>query len=57
VLQWLSFALLVTRDAGAVRAKAVYLAIVINMHGENEVLGLWIAQTETARVLSVEYMH
>lgn len=45
------------RDAGAVRAKAVYLAIGINMQGEKEVLGLWIAQTETARVLPVEYTH
>jgi putative transposase len=45
------------RDTGAVRTKAVYLAIGINMQGEKEVLGLWIAQTETARVLSVEHMH
>lgn len=37
------------RDAGAVRAKAVYLAIGINMQGEKEVLGLWIAQTEGAK--------
>jgi putative transposase len=37
------------RDAGAVRAKAVYLAIGINMNGEKEVLGLWIAQTEGAK--------
>jgi putative transposase len=34
------------RDTGAVRVKAVYLAIGINMSGEKEVLGLWIAQTE-----------
>ena len=33
------------RDAGAVRAKAVYLAIGVNMNGEKEVIGLWIAQT------------
>jgi putative transposase len=33
-------------DAGAVRAKAVYLAIGINMQGEKEVLGLWISQTQ-----------
>ena len=33
-------------DAGAV---AVYLAIGINMNGEKEVLGLWIAQTEGAK--------
>lgn len=37
------------RDAGAVRSKAVYLAIGINMNGEKEVLGLWIAQTEGAK--------
>ena len=34
------------RDAGAVCAKAVYLSIGINMQGEKEVLGLWIAQSE-----------
>ena len=38
-----------TRDAGAVRAKAVYLALGINMTGEKELLGLWIAQTEGAK--------
>lgn len=37
------------RDAGAVRAKAVYLAIGVNMNGHKEVLGLWIAQTEGAK--------
>lgn len=37
------------RDAGAVRVKAVYLAIGINLNGEKEVLGLWIAQTEGAK--------
>jgi transposase-like protein len=31
------------RDAGAVRTKAVYLAIGVNMDGHKEVLGLWIA--------------
>jgi len=34
---------------GTVRVKAVYLAIGINLAGEKEVLGLWIAQTEGAR--------
>ena len=38
-----------TRDAGAVRAKAVYLALGISMQGEKEILGLWIAQTEGAK--------
>ncbi len=37
------------RDAGAVRTKAVYLAIGVNMDGQKEVLGLWIAQTEGAK--------
>jgi putative transposase len=37
------------RDTGAVRVKAVYLAIGINLSGEKEVLGLWIAQTEGAK--------
>lgn len=34
---------------GAVRAKAVYLAIGVTMTGEKEVLGLWLAQTEGAK--------
>lgn len=37
------------RDAGAVRNKAVYLAIGVNLAGHKEVLGLWIAQTEGAK--------
>jgi len=37
------------RDSGSVRNKAVYLAIGINLQGEKEVLGLWIAQTEGAK--------
>lgn len=37
------------RDSGTVKAKAVYLAIGINMEGQKEVLGLWIAQTEGAK--------
>jgi len=37
------------RDAGAVRTKAVYLAIGVNMDGHKEILGLWIAQTEGAK--------
>jgi putative transposase len=35
-------------NSGAVKAKAAYLAIGINMTGNKEVLGLWIAQTERA---------
>ena len=34
---------------GAVRVKAVYLAIGVPMTGEKEVLGLWLAQTEGAK--------
>lgn len=34
---------------GAVRVKAVYLAIGITMAGQKEVLGLWLAQTEGAK--------
>lgn len=37
------------RDNGSVRAKAVYLAIGINLNGEKEALGLWIAQSEGAK--------
>jgi putative transposase len=37
------------RDAGAVRVKAVYLTLGINLAGEKELLGLWIAQTEGAK--------
>ena len=37
------------RDAGAVRVKAIYLALGINLAGEKELLGLWIAQTEGAK--------
>ena len=37
------------RDSGAVRNKAVYLAIGVNLAGSKEVLGLWIAQTEGAK--------
>jgi hypothetical protein len=42
------------RDTDAVRVKAVYLAIGINMAGEKEVLGLWIAQTEGAKYRGVQ---
>jgi len=37
------------RDNGIVRTKAVYLALGINMQGEKELLGIWIAQTEGAK--------
>ncbi len=31
------------RDAGAVRVKAVYLALGVNLNGDKELLGLWVA--------------
>ena len=37
------------RDSGSVRVKAVYLVLGINLLGEKELLGLWIAQTEGAK--------
>lgn len=37
------------RDNGAVRVKAVYLALGIGLDGEKELLGIWIAQTEGAK--------
>jgi putative transposase len=37
------------RDAGTVRTKAIYLALGLNLSGEKELLGLWIAQTEGAK--------
>ena len=37
------------RDNGAVRVKAMYLAIGVNLAGIKEVLGLWMAQTEGVR--------
>ncbi|WP_207064062.1 IS256 family transposase, partial [Motiliproteus sp. SC1-56] len=37
-----------SRDSGQVQNKSVYLALGINMDGEKELLGLWMAQTEGA---------
>jgi putative transposase len=37
------------RDGGVVKTKAVYLALGLNMEGEKELLGIWIAQTEGAK--------
>ncbi|MDP2110188.1 MAG: IS256 family transposase, partial [Thiobacillus sp.] len=37
------------RDNGTVRTKAVYLALGVNLAGEKELLGIWIAQTEGAK--------
>lgn len=38
-----------SRDAGMVQNKSVYLALGVNMDGEKELLGLWMAQTEGAK--------
>jgi len=37
------------RDEGLVKNKAVYVALALNPDGEQEVLGLWIEQTEGAK--------
>lgn len=37
------------RDDGMVRNKAVYLALGIDAHGNKDVLGMWIEQTEGAK--------
>lgn len=38
-----------TRQEGPVMTKAVYLALGINLEGEKELLGLWVAQTEGSK--------
>ncbi len=38
-----------SRASGAVQNKSVYLALGINLDGEKELLGLWIAETEGAK--------
>jgi len=38
-----------SRQEGPVRNKAVYLALGINLEGEKELLGLWIAETEGSK--------
>ena len=35
--------------SGSVRNKAVYLALGVNLHGDKELLGLWIEQNEGAK--------
>lgn len=37
------------KDQGHIRNKALYIAIGVNLQGQREVLGLWIAQTEGAK--------
>ena len=38
-----------TRQEGPVATKAIYLALGINLEGEKELLGLWVAQTEGSK--------
>ena len=38
-----------SRQEGPIRNKAVYLALGINIEGEKELLGLWMAETEGAK--------
>ena len=38
-----------SRQDGTIRNKAVYVALVINMDGEKELLGTWLAETEGAK--------
>jgi putative transposase len=38
------------RDGAHVRNKAIYLVIGVNLYGIKEVLGLWVAQTEGAKL-------
>jgi putative transposase len=38
-----------SRQEGPVKNKAVYLALGINLEGEKELLGLWIAETESSK--------
>jgi putative transposase len=37
------------RDEGVVKAKAVYVAVGVNLEGQKEVLGLWVSQHEGAK--------
>ena len=37
------------RDGGHVQNKAIYVAIAVNMQGNKEVLGLWVAENEGAK--------
>ena len=37
------------RDEGHVQNKAIYVVLGVNLEGQKEVLGLWVAQTEGAK--------
>jgi transposase-like protein len=38
-----------SRESGPVRNRAVYLALAVNLQGEKELLGLWLAESEGAK--------
>jgi putative transposase len=38
------------RDGGAVRNRACYVAVGVNLDGERDVLGLWFQATEGAKL-------
>jgi putative transposase len=44
-----------SREAGPVKNKAVYLALGVNLQGEKEVLGLWMADPEGAKFWQVVF--
>lgn len=46
---WLDALSVKVREEGQVRRKAVYLALGLNLDGEKELLGLWIAHSEGAK--------
>jgi putative transposase len=37
------------RDEGHIQNKAIYVVLGVNLEGQKEVLGLWVAQTEGAK--------
>lgn len=37
------------RDEGHIQNKATYVVLGVNVEGQKEVLGLWVAQTEARR--------
>jgi Transposase, Mutator family len=41
------------RENQRVINKALYLVLAVNLNGEKELLGMWIAQSEGARVLAL----
>ena len=39
------------RDEGHIQNKAIYVVLGVNLEGQKEVLGLWVAQTERGTLL------